>query len=255
MFRINNYMNKKVIYTCLSGSYDNLPQPSVAYEEYDYICFSNDISEKQIGVWEIRRFPYSCEDKMRESRYVKLMPHKVLQDYSYSVYVDANLQIVGKEMEERINKLISTGVKMASVLHPDRTCLYKEAKVCVSLGRDTYWNIRRQIRYLKAEGFPENYGLYENNLIFRMHNDEKIIKISEDWWKLYCTFSRRDQLCLSYVFWKNHFKPDLFLPKGISTHNYSAIKRLSHSVPPMIKRIKTRISRDINTIMMYIFGF
>lgn len=248
-------MNKKVIYTCLSGLYDKLPEPTVIYEGYDYICFSNDISAKRIGVWEIRRFPYSCKDKIRESRYVKILPHKTLQTYSYSIYVDANLRIVGRELDERINELISSDAKMASVIHPDRDCLYKEAKECVRLGRDTYFNIRKQIRFLKAEGFPANYGLYENNLIFRMHNDEKIIKISEDWWNQFCTFSRRDQLCLCYVFWKNQFKPDLFLPKGVSTHNYSCVERLSHSVPSMKKRIIKRLSRDFNTVLMYILGF
>lgn len=248
-------MKKKVIYTCLSGSYDKLLQPAVVYEGYDYICFSNDILVKQVGVWEVRKFPYTCEDKMRESRYVKLMPHKVLQDYLYSIYVDANLQIVGKELKERIDELITSNSKMCSVLHPERNCLYKEARECVRLGRDTYWNIRRQIRFLKSEGFPENYGLYENNLIFRKHNDERVIKISEDWWKQFCTFSRRDQLCLCYVFWKNQFKPDLFLPEGVSTHNYSAIKRLSHSVPQMKKRIMKRLSRDLNTFMMLLLGF
>ncbi|MCD7978378.1 MAG: DUF616 domain-containing protein, partial [Tannerellaceae bacterium] len=85
-------MNKKVIYTCLVGNYDSLSQPGIVCEEFDYICFSNNIKEQKIGVWQIRPIPFFHGNKTRLSRYVKLNPHIVLPNYIYSLWIDANIE-------------------------------------------------------------------------------------------------------------------------------------------------------------------
>ena len=55
-------MLQKVIYTCLTGGYDTLLQPSIIDNQFDYICFSNDITEKQIGIWQIRKISFESND-------------------------------------------------------------------------------------------------------------------------------------------------------------------------------------------------
>ena len=64
-------MKKIAIYTVLTGGYDQLKQPSVTDERFDYICFSNDIPKDRIGVWEIRKFDGEFCSKQIESRYPK----------------------------------------------------------------------------------------------------------------------------------------------------------------------------------------
>ena len=74
-------MNKIAIYTVLTGNYDELRQPEVIDETFDYICFSNDIRESQIGIWQVRPFDNRNTNATRESRYPKLNPHAVLPEY------------------------------------------------------------------------------------------------------------------------------------------------------------------------------
>ena len=59
---------------------------------------------------------------------------------------------------------------------------------------------------IKTEGFPQNYGLPENNIIYRKHNKAEIISIMNDWWYMLEHYSRRDQLSLPYVLWKHNIK-------------------------------------------------
>ena len=51
---------------------------------------------------------------------------------------------------------------------------------------------------------PRNYGLNETNIIYRKHNSKKIKKIMTEWWNMIKNYSKRDQLSLSYILWKNN---------------------------------------------------
>ena len=119
-------MNKKVIYTCLVGNYDVLRQPLAIDESYDYVCFSNDIKEDRVGVWQIRPIPFVHEDKARLSRYVKILPHRALEDYEWSLWMDANIQITDKEFYAILDsKMAGEPLPPALRLHlrGDKVCL------------------------------------------------------------------------------------------------------------------------------------
>ena len=51
-------MNRYVIYTAVVGNYDEIKQPQVVDNRFDYILFSNDIKEKNVGIWQVRPIPY-----------------------------------------------------------------------------------------------------------------------------------------------------------------------------------------------------
>ena len=55
---------------------------------------------------------------------------------------------------------------------------------------DSYSMIKKQVKYLKSQGYPFGNGLYENNLIFRKHNHCSSVTVSEAWWKMYMTYSK-----------------------------------------------------------------
>ena len=246
-------MNKKVIYTCVTGGYDNLSQPQCIFDGFDYICFSDDFKEKKVGVWEIRPIPFECKDKTRHSRFVKLNPHLVLPEYDYSLWMDSNLCILTDELCHTINSFIERNVLMASVVHPEFDCIYDDAEKCIIGGRDTYWAIRRQVKFLQSQHYPCHNGLYENNLIFRKHNDALIRKISEEWWTLYMQYSKRDQLSLCYVLWKNGFTPDFLLPKGFSTRNSKCIGYTRHSKRKFSVRVKNKLKRMFNQVILWLW--
>lgn len=112
-------MNKIVIYTSLTGGYDNLPQYEVVDPNFDYICFTNDYpAESKVGQWEIRPIPVDLKDNQRLSRYSKLMPHTVLENYEWSVWLDANLVIVNQKFYTNIFDKIKEGGLWYGIKHP-----------------------------------------------------------------------------------------------------------------------------------------
>lgn len=227
-------MNNKVIYTCLVGNYDVLRRPLALDESYDYICFSNDIKEKRVGVWQIRPIPFEHKDKARLSRYVKILPHRVFEDYEWSLWIDANIQITGKKMYSIVEDKIAAGGNVYQVTHclPPRDCTYEEIKFAHLSNRSELFKPFFQYWHLKREKFPTHWGLFENNLILRKHNDPRIKKVSEEWWEEFMTYTARDQFSLMYVYWKNNFMPELLLPSDRNTRNVEFLKWNPHSVLP-----------------------
>ena len=93
-------MARKVIYTVLTGGSDRLEQPAVVDPSYDYICFTE--KDGKDGVWQLRKIPFETPDNITRARYSKLQPHVVLPEYEYSVFMDANLCIIGPEFYEKV---------------------------------------------------------------------------------------------------------------------------------------------------------
>jgi len=186
-------MKRCVIYTALTGSYDALMQPDDLRADCDYICFSSDIQDKQIGVWQIRAIPYANPDPTRTSRCPKLNPHLVLSEYEASLYVDANVKITS-ELNRALDRVLESGAICAMVPHGERTSVYSEGFILMLevIGEPDL--LYRQIRDLLKSRFPHNTGLYACSLLFRMHNDHKVRAFSEAWWRDYSTYCRRDQM-------------------------------------------------------------
>ena len=63
-------MSKRLaIYTALTGGYDTLRQPESVRKDADYFCFSNDIPEEHVGVWQIRPITFSGSNPVLASRF------------------------------------------------------------------------------------------------------------------------------------------------------------------------------------------
>lgn len=250
---------RKVIYTCIVGGYDTLPQPSVVDGSFEYVCFSDDIDGGCAGVWQIRPIPYSISDRTRLSRYVKLQPHEVLQDYDVSVWIDANIKIVGEEFYRHVNEKIESGALMSQVPHPQRDCVYEEISKCYQDVRIGFWDALRQKRHLEKEGFPRHFGMMENNLIFRRHNNPVVKRISDGWWKEYLEYSIRDQLSLMPVCWESGFRPDLLLGEGKNARNVPYLELVRHSGVPSVaelrgaRRLPKKIQWTFRRIMAWLF--
>lgn len=220
---------RKVIYTSIVGGYDSLPQPIAIDGSFEYVCFSDDIGSGRGGVWQVRPIPYSNTDKTRLSRYVKLQPHRVLEEYDVSVWIDANIQIIGREFYDIVNERIASGCLIAQVPHPQRDCVYEEISKCYRDVRIGLSDALSQRRHLLKEGFPRHFGMMENNLILRRHNDPLVKKISDAWWKEYLEYSIRDQLSLMPVYWKMGFRPELLLGEGKNARNVPYLALVRHS--------------------------
>lgn len=206
-------MNKYVIYTILVGGYDEIRQPEVVDERFDYVLFSDERVGECIGVWQVRAIPYEDTNRLRLSRYAKCHPCQVLSDYQASLYMDANIQISTPWVYERFMALVETGVEWASIKHPDQQCIYDEIVAISVLRWVRDFDVVEWYAKMKKAGFPENYGLYENNVIFRQHTG-KVEQVGEMWWKTLEKDCKRDQFSLMYVLWQVKPLMDFYLPNG-----------------------------------------
>lgn len=211
--KVKNKQNKRasiVIYTAFTKNYDNLFNHHYVSKDIDYVCFT-DAKIDNPGVWEIKKMHHTALDNNRKAKEYKVLPHKFLKNYKYSLWIDSNIDILSDTLEKNIKKLIKQKQKIALQPHFKRNCIYEEAIACLNLNKDNPETIIRQIAFLKKEKYPDNYGLSENGLIFRKHHDPQIITLMEAWWNMIINFSYRDQLSLYYIFWKHHFKPQVRL--------------------------------------------
>ena len=126
-------MKRYVIYSAIVGGYDEILQPLVVDERFDYVLFSNDIKDSQVGVWQIRPIIYSNPDNTRICRYVKTHPEELLKEYEVSVWTDSNVQILSSYVYERIVELEKQDVAVSSMWHPARKCIYEEAFAVVNM--------------------------------------------------------------------------------------------------------------------------
>lgn len=210
---------KIVIYTVNTGGYDILRQPLYTDNRFKYICFSNDLVETKVGVWEICKFPIVIDNNQQLSRYPKLKPHEVLADFDYSVYMDANLVIAKSAFYDDIFRLINDNITFAGIKNGWRDCLYDEGFRCILSRLDTIPKIIKEMRFIKADKFPRHYGMYEANIIFRKHHDKLVVKQSNMWWDMVTNHAKRDQLCFSYTLWKCGLPWYYIFPDGTNTHN------------------------------------
>lgn len=214
-------MNKYVIYTSLTGGYDNLIQLSCVSDEFDYICFTDAVSEQtQNGIWSLRPIPYNTSDKQRLSRYPKMHPHVLLPEYECSIYIDASIDIINHDLYKIIKEKIQNRVVLSGVKHPERDCAYDEYFAVYSHLKDTNFKLlKTEYRLLLNTGFPEHFGQFEAGMILRFHKDERIIRQCEDWWHMVNLYSRRDQLCYTYTLWKNKVPVDYLEGVGLNRPN------------------------------------
>lgn len=238
--------NKFVIYSVIVGGYDEVKQPVVIDDRFDYVLFSDNIDVWQIGVWQVKRIPYNDDDLLRLSRYPKLMPNKVLPEYEASLYIDGTLQIASDYIYDRFFELIRSNVEWGGIKHYYRDCIYDEICGIVTFpDKATHdYECIKWFMKLKKEGFPSHFGLYENNVIFRLHNDN-VAMIGELWWQTLETLCRRDQFSLMYLFWKYPMSRDYFLiPEEDAKHtNHFIYNKHSNSRKNTVLNFNEKLRR------------
>jgi len=233
--------NKIVIYTAISGNYDKLVQPAINDNRVDFVCFTDDVKDDKIGVWNIRKIPYMNKDKTRIARYAKLNPDILLPEYTYSLWIDANVRIVHEYIYERIFTLINDGVQLSSIKHWGRNCLYEEAKMCIAANKDSIYKILRSIIFLKLNNYPRNNGLCETNVVFRKHTSSIVMQFNQLWWSLLNRYSKRDQLGFNYCSWNLSIDIEFFLDEGYTARNHFAFEYVKHPERKLSKYSKFKI--------------
>ena len=201
-----NFNDKKiVVYTAVTGNYDDIIVPRYINPDFDYICFT-DNPNLFSDFWEIRQMEDLDLDEVRKARRYKILPHKYLSEYDYSIWVDSNFEITG-DLKDYVHRY-GVNNQLLAIKHELRDCLYEEKDACISQNKDSNEVMNKQIEKYRNESYPEHNGLVASGILFRNHHDSHVIKVMEDWYHEIVNHSFRDQLSFNYACWKNDFQYD-----------------------------------------------
>jgi hypothetical protein len=154
------------------------------------------------GVWKIRPLQYTASCNVLINRWHKIHPHILFSDYEESLYLDGNIDM----RTDILFNIIQNNDTIRIPIH-NNSCIYREAVNIIKSGKDKREHVEKMLKYLTNEHFPKDYGLNENCIIYRKHNDKEIIAMMNMWWELIEHYSKRDQLSLSFVLWKFNISP------------------------------------------------
>lgn len=196
---------KIVVYTCITGGYDNLMEPVVINPGVDYICFADNPGMKSKN-WKIVPIPEELKglSEVKQQRGVKILAHRYLSDYDISVWVDGAVQVRGN-VKEYLKSLDFNNFSVFIPEHPVRKCIYTEKDACIKAKKIKGEGIElaeKQMKRYREENFPSNYGLVQTNVMVRRHNDPYSKELMEKWWEELKNYSHRDQLSFNYALWK-----------------------------------------------------
>lgn len=240
--------SKFVVYTALFGDYDHLVEPKEKFKGCDFICFTDQPHLKS-DIWEIKVVTNIDLPLNMMNRRYKLLPHLFLRDYEQSLYVDTNIYIMRNPIDLALKYLSINDFSVAK--HTHRNCIYDEADECIKIGKTTFNETDTQMRGYKQKGFPENFGLGENNILLRNHNSLKIKLIMNEWWAEINLKTKRDQLCLGYVLWNNneHFNFMNENSRAIDSKYFFAFMHLQDSY---LAKIKNKVKFFFNKYLFNI---
>jgi len=190
--------SRYVVYTCILGQYDVLREPRTTSPRVRFICFTDDRTAAS-KAWELVHLD-SRGNNTDLNRRVKMNPHLYLPAHDFSLYVDGNIQILGRldGLFEKYSRL----TEIAAPRHPTRNCIYEEAAACIRAGKGDPARLQSTITEYVRAGFPTHSGLYECGLLFRKSFSIEIIRLMEAWYIEYDKSGRRDQISFPYAAWK-----------------------------------------------------
>lgn len=217
---------KIAVYTAVVGGYDRLIVPKKLNPDIDYVVFSDQPADTY-GVWQVRPIPYYHPDKTRMARYVKTHPHVLLCEYETAIWVDANVAIY-TDLEEYVARVRSAEADIGCVVHPQRDCVFEEAKACKELNKDDHATIDRQIERYRAHGVEPGAGLFETNFMVFDLTKARVNEMLRLWWSEIDLHSRRDQLSIGWALRKSQADVVPVLPAEFCCRNHPDFELLSH---------------------------
>lgn len=170
----------------------------------DYYLFTDkDISIKNFKVIKITKKLEN--DNTRSARYIKVCGHPILSEYDYLIWMDSRLSPKFENGHKLIKEhLINHNSDIAFFKHYCRDCVYDEALDIINLKKDYKDMVENQMDKYKKNNYPEKNGLFETTFYIKNNKNIYIKNLMDEWWEEIKNFSRRDQLSINYLSFKNN---------------------------------------------------
>lgn len=202
---------KIAVYSCIIGRYDNIIEPVICDDDVDYFLFTDQEVPKD-SIWkkiDVTQYAeYNQLTPIELNRKIKILPYEYLPEYDITIYVDGNIECVAY-LTPLLSDFGNAGFGVH--YHSRRDCIFDEA-IAVKHYRNIKTEMtKEQLNAYASEGFPKHYGLYENSILIRKHNDERVKKLMKLWWEEYQKYPTRDQYSLPYAVWKLNMRSDIYI--------------------------------------------
>lgn len=244
------------VYTCITGEYDWLLEPTVIDADCMYICFSNEpvsalvqnarsSSETVATAWKIVPIPEAAmeavseiervrgeemsvkERNVRIARYMKILGWKHLpSEVTRSLWIDGSFQLIKpvSVVEELLFE--NDDVDFVCHRHEEISATRGDAEWCARVWKSRADMIKARQIAQKEAGFNDDIGHTATGLLFRRHT-EAVLRMSQIWWEEFAVNHFRDQLSVMFALWKSS-SPQ-------STDTTTTTTTTNETVPPVLK--------------------
>lgn len=189
-----------VLYTCVFGLYDKIPEHRLLPDIELVTLMINDTEL----------------NKQEASRYYKMLPHLIpgFNDYDVSIYADGNFEVIDPvKLQNLCETLYNLPQSSIFFRHPDRQTPNQELKEVVRRGLVSEIEGSAAEKRMFDNGFDgKQRTLTENGFMIRKHHDPELQKAELFWWCEYMHGPRRDQISLQYAMFKTGYENYLLYP-------------------------------------------
>jgi len=198
--------------------------------QYLYRTIFTDQPVRPDSSWQVMpidRIPTEiAQNPVLANRYVKMFPDRFFPEYAYTIYLDGKFQ-ARTDLTEFIQDMPAQGLRMFH--HPLRRCVYDEIETCIKLGKGSAEELRAHAKHLHSAGMPVKYGMLEGGFIVRQTGNPVCQTLMTDWWQEFLQHSKRDQVSLPSVLWRQQIAVEAVAIKNMNIWTNPAIKKWPHN--------------------------
>lgn len=194
------------VYTCQFGDAE-LNQPKEVNRQVEYLCFTDKEERwgKKEGVWKycaIEQSESNLDETILENKY-KILSHKYLKEYDYSIWVAPDIIIVGDVL--RFCNIYGEGRSFLSFPSAKEDCIYEDISATQMASDDLNIAIRKLMLRYRKEGYPEHNGILDGRVMVRYHGDMELCRLMEKWWEELPSGYTVSENVFNYLAWKHRF--------------------------------------------------
>lgn len=186
----------RVVYSINLGLYDHTPIPP-ELDDCAYYLLTDAADVQGDLPWRIVRPTLADRDIKRLCLWYKTHPHLMFPEARHSVWIDGNLECLPGS--EHVLVAQEALAEVSTFVHPDRDCVYEEAKAIIKLSLDDKDVIDGCVSRMREGGMPEHRGLFETNVLYTKPHDYAVTRFLDRWWRNVFFGSRRDQMSFTFA--------------------------------------------------------
>ena len=183
-----------LIYSANFGGYDSPKAVHVTEKGIDYKMFTDG---KAPAGWRPMEGPKG--PPLKAARCVKVMTPWELQEYDWTLWLDATMQIKAPLLP-LIEKLMDSEHDYAAFKHNEWPCAYTEIEKCIERNKDSEENLLQARALLEKESMPVNLGQPATGVLFRK-NTKRVRAHALAWWVDMQATTMRDQATFMLNLW------------------------------------------------------